>query len=69
MFIRKLADPLLQALLATLPLEFSVTDTNDKVVAWNKHETRLFTRAKAVLGRDVRNCHPKKSLGSSGSYP
>ena len=45
-----------------MPLEFSVLDANDKVLAWNKHETRIFKRPVSVVGRDVRNCHPKKSL-------
>jgi len=62
MFIGKLSDPMLEALLETLPVEFSITDADDKVVAWNRHETRLFRRAPNVLGRDVRNCHPKKSV-------
>ena len=52
----------LQAILETLPIEFSVLDKDDKVLAWNKHETRIFKRPEAVVGRDVRNCHPKKSL-------
>jgi uncharacterized protein len=60
--IGKLDDQLLQALLETLPVEFSITDAEDKVVAWNRHETRLFRRAPGVLGRNVRNCHPQKSV-------
>lgn len=62
MFVGKLDDPLLAALLETLPVEFSITDANDKVVAWNRHETRLFRRSQNVIGRDVRNCHPTQSL-------
>jgi DUF438 domain-containing protein len=62
MFVGKLADPVLAALLETLPVEFSITDANDKVIAWNRHETRLFRRTQNVLGRDVRACHPKQSL-------
>jgi hypothetical protein len=62
MFIGKLAQPLMDAFLETLPVEFSVTDADDKVVAWNRHETRLFRRAQGVLGKDVRNCHPKSSV-------
>ena len=58
----KLPDEMLNAVLETIPLEFSVLDQNDKVVAWNKHESRLFKRPMAVVGRDVRNCHPKQSL-------
>lgn len=61
--IGRIKDDLLEALLETLPLEISVLDGNDKVLAWNKHETRFFKRPEAALGRDVRDCHPKKSLG------
>ena len=52
----------LESLLETIPVEFSILDENDKVLAWNKHETRIFKRPEGVIGRDVRNCHPKKSL-------
>lgn len=58
----KLPEDVLEAVLDTIPLEFSVLDENDKVLAWNKHETRIFKRPVAVIGRDVRNCHPKKSI-------
>ncbi|MBN2519475.1 MAG: PAS domain-containing protein, partial [Bacteroidales bacterium] len=53
---------ILESLLETLPMEFSIIDKNDKVLAWNKHETRLFKRPVGVVGKDVRNCHPKHSL-------
>ena len=52
----------LDAILETIPIEFSVLDKNDKVLAWNKHETRIFKRPEGALGRDVRKCHPPKSL-------
>jgi PAS domain S-box-containing protein len=61
--IGKLPEEVLQALLETVPFEFSVVDKNDKVLAWNRHGTRIFKRPEAVVGRDVRNCHPKQSLG------
>lgn len=60
--IGKLPEDILQAFLETVPLEFSVIDKNEKVLAWNKHSTRIFKRPEAVVGRDVQNCHPKKSL-------
>jgi PAS domain S-box-containing protein len=60
--IGKLPDDILQAVLETIPIEFSVIDKNEKVLAWNKHSTRIFKRPEAVVGRDVQNCHPKKSL-------
>ncbi len=60
--IGKLPEEILQALLETIPFEFSVIDRDEKVLGWNKHKTRIFKRPEAVVGRDVRNCHPKKSL-------
>ena len=60
--IGKLPENVLEAVLETIPIEFSVIDENEKVLAWNKHETRIFKRPTGVVGRDVRNCHPKKSL-------
>jgi len=60
--IGKLPETVLEALLETVPFEFSVIDQNDKVLAWNKHDTRIFKRPAGVVGRDVRDCHPKKSL-------
>ncbi|MGC1120469.1 MAG: PAS domain-containing protein [Candidatus Methanofastidiosia archaeon] len=60
--IGTLPDSLLHALLETIPIEFSVLDNNDRVLAWNKHDTRIFKRPASVIGRNVRDCHPKKSL-------
>ncbi len=60
--IGNLKGDLLESVLETLPVEFSVLDDSDHVVAWNKHERRLFKRPTAVLGRNVKDCHPKKSL-------
>jgi len=60
--IGKLPENVLEALLETLPVEFSVVNENDRVLAWNKHETRIFKRPTGAVGRDVRNCHPQRSL-------
>lgn len=60
--IGTLSEKVLDAVLETIPAEFSVVDENDKVLAWNYHETRIFKRPKGALGRDVRDCHPKRSL-------
>jgi hypothetical protein len=62
MMIGELSEEILEEILETIPLEFSVLDKNDRVLAWNKHETRIFKRPEGVVGRDVRDCHPKKSL-------
>lgn len=60
--IGNLSEEINDAILETMPLQISVLDKNDKVLGWNKHDTRIFKRPKNVIGRDVRNCHPKKSL-------
>ncbi|MEJ2567961.1 MAG: PAS domain-containing protein [candidate division WOR-3 bacterium] len=60
--VGNLTSDVLQTFLETVPFEFSVLDKNDKVLAWNKHDTRIFKRPVGVVGRDVRNCHPRKSL-------
>lgn len=60
--IGELPEPVLKAVLETIPLEISIVDAEDKVLAWNKHETRVFKRPVAAVGREVRKCHPEKSL-------
>lgn len=60
--IGKIDGKILESIFNTIPIEFSVLDENDKVLAWNKHETRIFKRPTAALGRDVKQCHPERSL-------
>jgi len=60
--IGSLPAPILDAVLETLPIEFSIIDANDHVLAWNKHDTRIFKRPEAVIGRLVQQCHPQKSV-------
>jgi len=60
--IGKLTENVMEAVFETIPVEFSILDEHDKVMAWNKHETRIFKRPTGVIGRDARNCHPKESL-------
>ena len=60
--IGRMSEDVLETVLETLPVEFSVLDRDDKVLAWNKHKTRIFRRPEGVVGRNVRKCHPQKSL-------
>jgi PAS domain S-box-containing protein len=60
--IGRLHERILKSIEETVPLEFSVLDAEDKVIAWNKHETRLFKRPVNALGKNVRDCHPRESL-------
>jgi len=62
---KMIGDPskeMIEAIIETIPIEISALDKNDKVLMWNKHETRIFKRPESVLFQNVRNCHPKKSL-------
>jgi hypothetical protein len=52
----------LDGLLNALPVDITFVDADDTVRYFNKPEDRIFVRAKAVLGRKVRMCHPQKSL-------
>ncbi len=45
-----------------LPVDFSVIDADDNVLYWNRHGIRIFKRGPAVIGRNVRMCHPSQSL-------
>lgn len=52
----------LEAILESLPVEVSFIDHADKVRYFNKGMNRIFPRPESVVGRDVRQCHPEKSL-------
>lgn len=45
-----------------LPVDITYVDENDKVVFFSTPKDRIFHRTKAVIGRDVHNCHPKESV-------
>ncbi|MBF0298316.1 MAG: PAS domain-containing protein [Oligoflexia bacterium] len=53
---------LINAMFETVPMEITVIDANDRVLAWNKHHTRLFNRPEACYGMDFRDCHGPKNL-------
>ena len=53
---------MIEAIIETIPVEISALDQNDEVLMWNKHETRIFKRPVGALGRNVRKCHPERSL-------
>jgi len=50
------------AVLDAMPLDFTVIDEKDRIVAWNHHDRRTFKRRESVLGKDVRACHRIESL-------
>jgi PAS domain S-box-containing protein len=51
-----------EAILDKLPVDISFIDNKDAVKYFNKLRERIFVRPKAVIGRKVQLCHPKKSV-------
>ncbi len=53
-----------QALLAFdhLPVDITFVDENNKVRFFNRAKDRFFPRSPAIIGRDVKNCHPPESV-------
>ena len=49
-------------LLRFLPIDITYVDENDKVIFYNRGDDRVFSRSKGIIGREVRFCHPPKSV-------
>lgn len=49
-------------LLRYLPVDITYVDENDRVIFYNRGEDRVFPRSKGVIGREVKFCHPPKSV-------
>ncbi len=60
--VGKFDAPLLDAVIEALPVEVSLVDADDKVRLYNHDGKRIFPRSPSVIGRNVRDCHPAKSL-------
>ncbi len=52
----------LEAIFDTLPLDLTFVDDTDTVRYYSRGDQRIFKRAPAVIGKQVKNCHPQKSL-------
>ncbi|HID87033.1 MAG TPA: DUF438 domain-containing protein [Anaerolineae bacterium] len=52
----------LEALLNTLPVDITFVDADDEVRYFNQSKERIFPRTRAVIGRKVQQCHPRKSI-------
>jgi len=51
----------LLAILNTLPVDITFVGSDDKVKYFSQGRERIFQRNRAILGRDVRQCHPPAS--------
>ncbi len=49
-------------MLDTLPFDITFVDKDDKVKFFSQGKDRVFPRTKAIIGRDVSNCHPPASV-------
>lgn len=49
-------------LLRFLPVDITYVDENDKVIFYNRGDDRVFPRSKGIIGREVKFCHPPKSV-------
>lgn len=45
-----------------LPVDLTFVDENDRVAYYSEGPERIFPRSPAIIGREVRNCHPPKSV-------
>jgi DUF438 domain-containing protein len=52
----------LMSILNTLPVDLTFVDKEDKVKYFTQGKERVFDRNRAILGRDVRMCHPPASV-------
>ena len=51
-------------ILNTLPLDITYVDEQNKVRFFTSPKDRIFPRSPAVIGRDVKNCHPPGSVNT-----
>ncbi|MDQ1326543.1 MAG: uncharacterized protein QG564_1668 [Campylobacterota bacterium] len=49
-------------LLKFMPVDITYVDENDTVVFYNRGEDRVFPRSAGIIGREVKFCHPPKSV-------
>ncbi len=52
----------LTAILNTIPFDMTFVDRDDKVRYFTQGRERIFARSRAILGRNVRQCHPPSSV-------
>ncbi len=58
----QLPPEVIDAMLCNLPVDVSFVDASDKVAYYSDSLHRIFPRSPGVIGRDVKNCNPPKSL-------
>ncbi len=49
-------------LLKFMPVDITYVDENDIVIFYNRGDARVFPRSAGIIGREVKFCHPPKSV-------
>jgi len=52
----------LTAIFSTLPVDLTFVDADDRVAFFSEGPHRVFARSRAIIGRQVQNCHPPRSV-------
>ncbi len=52
----------LTAIFATIPVDITFVDAEDRVRFFSEGPDRVFARSKAIIGRKVQHCHPPRSV-------
>lgn len=52
----------LMNIFATLPVDLTFVDADNRVAFFSEGPDRVFARSRAILGRKVQHCHPPKSV-------
>jgi DUF438 domain-containing protein len=60
--VGKLSAEQIDLMLKAIPMDVTFVDENDKVRYYSGSAHRVFPRSPAIIGRDVRDCHPAKSV-------
>lgn len=52
----------INSILNTVPIDMTFVGADDKVKYFTMGKERIFERQKTIIGREVKNCHPPKSV-------
>lgn len=58
----KLTPEQVNLILTHLPVDVTYVDENDRVRYYTRGKHRIFPRSPGIIGREVQNCHPPKSI-------
>lgn len=59
-----LSNEQINLMLKILPIDITYVDENDKVIFYNRGDVRVFPRSAGIIGREVKFCHPPKSVST-----